>query len=359
MTFDRSTRLLALLLSSALIAGPALAQATPAVPARTTVQASLSEEVRFPSDRGTVLAGTLEKARGFGAGPFPVVVIVNGTGPWKRGGWVNIRARLLGNGIATLMYDKRGQGQSTGTFIDTIPAMERDVAAAVAFLRAHRDIDRRRVALLGASQGAVAAPMVASRDPVIAAVVMLVGPVGPRGKLFLDILRSHLKGAGKTPAQIERVATSVGTWMEARSRSAGVLEVGRQRKAAVAGFAEVGFTSSQAKDFVATLDHDVVLSMFEVAPDRALAKLRAPVLAIYGSKDDVIAPTSSVEAATAALSDNPDALVVAVPGMTHSLTRAVPVKTTGAAPEDRTMPVVTDIVGNWLAKRLKTVAPGR
>lgn len=323
-----------------------------AVSAQTNSPASIGEDVRFPSDPGAVLAGTLEKPRGRGAGPFPVVVIISGTGPWVRGGWVNIRARLLAGGVATLMYDKRGQGRSTGTFVDTIPAMERDVASAVAFLRTRSDVDGRRIALMGVSQGAVAAPLVAARDPGVAAVVMLVGPVGPRGELFLGILRGHLTRAGKTPAQIERVAASVGNWMEARSRRAGTVEIGRSREAAVAAFAQVGFTRAQADDFAKTLDDKVVLSMFEVAPDRALAALRAPVLAIYGSKDDVIAPDLSVAAATAALGANPDALVVAVPGMTHELTRAVPVTTAGPAPEDGTMPVVTDLVGDWLTRRL-------
>jgi alpha-beta hydrolase superfamily lysophospholipase len=73
--------------------------------------------------------------------------------------------------------------------------------------------------------------------------------------------------------------------------------------------------------------------------DRALAALRAPVLALYASADDVIAPNLSVEAALAALSDHPDALVIAVPGMTHELTRAAPQANPGAAPEDGTMPV--------------------
>jgi pimeloyl-ACP methyl ester carboxylesterase len=175
--------------------------------------------------------------------------------------------------------------------------MERDVAAAVAYLRTRRDIDPRRIALVGTSQGAVAAPMVAPRDPMIAAVVMLSGPVGPRGELFLSILRSHLGAAGKSPAQVERVAAAVGAWMEARSRSAETAEVGRLREAAVAAFAGVGFPRSDAGSFVVTLDNPVVLSMFEAAPDRALARVRAPVLAIYGSNDAIIAPALSVAAA--------------------------------------------------------------
>lgn len=324
-----------------------------------TSQSLANEEVRFPSDPGTMLAGTLEKPRGAGAGPYPAVVIISGTGPWTRGGWVNIRARLRASGIATLMYDKRGQGQSTGVFVDTIPAMETDVAAAVKFLRTRPDIGAGRIALLGTSQGAVAAPMVASRDPMIAAVVMLSGPIGQRGELFLGILRSHLKRAGKTPEQVAEVAATIGAWMEGRSRNGGAVELGQMREASVAAFAKVGFPGPQARDFVAALDNDVVLSMFEAAPDRALEALRAPVLAIYGSKDDVIAPALSTEAAAVSLRDNRDALIALVPGMTHELTRAAPATIAAAGSEDGTMPIVTDMVGDWLARRLTAVPQSR
>jgi pimeloyl-ACP methyl ester carboxylesterase len=329
----------------------------PAVFAQARIESAPGEEVRFESDPGIMLAGTLETPREFGAGPFPVAVIIAGTGPWTRAGFVNIRARLLASGIATLAYDKRGQGRSTGEFIDTIPAMERDVAAAVAFLRTRRDIDRGRIALVGMSQGAVAAPFVASRDRAIAAVVMLSGPVGPRGELFLNILRSHLRGNGKDPGQVERVAAAVAAWMEARSGSAEPAGVGRLREAAVAAFAEVGFPAAQAQQFVATLDNPVVLSMFDAAPDRVLAAVRAPVLAIYGSQDTILAP-ELVPAAVAALNDNPDALVVTIPGMTHELQRAAPMPSGGPV-ADSTMPIVTELVGAWLAQRLESAPSDR
>lgn len=320
--------------------------------AQQTRQAPLSEEVRYPSDPGTVIAGTLEKPPSADDRPLPVVVIISGTGPWTRGGWEKMRASLHAMGLATLVYDKRGLGQSTGTFVDTIPVMQRDVAASVAFLRTRKDIDHQGIALMGLSQGAVAAPLVAAADPAIAAVVILSGPVGPRGELFLGILRSHLKNAGKTSVQIDQVVAAVSAWMDARSRAADASETANLRKAAIDGFAAVGFPQDQAENFVTALDDDVVLSMFDVAPDRALEKLRMPTLAIYGSKDDVIAPYLSLEAATTALQGNPDALVVAVPDMTHELQRSTPAMNTAAAPEDGTMPVVTELVGNWLAKRL-------
>lgn len=318
-------------------------------------RASLGEEVRYPSDPGTVLAGTLEIPRAKRTGPLPVAIIISGTGPWLRGGWVNIRARLHAAGIATLMYDKRGLGQSTGTFTDTIPEMERDVAAAVAFLRTRRDIDPKGIALIGTSQGGVAGPLVASKDKAIAAVVTLSGPVGPRGDMFISILRSYLKGNGKNPGQVERVANAVSAWMDARTQNVAPANAGRMRTKAVDAFVEVGFPLAEAQKFAATLDTDVLLSMFDAAPDRNLAAVRAPVLAIVGSQDTILAP-DLVASTAAALDDNADGVVVVVPGMTHELQRARPIA--GAPPvEDSTMPIVTELVGAWLAARLPNKPP--
>lgn len=321
----------------------------PSAWAQAVDQTKTGDQVRISSDPGVVLAGTLQKPNG--TGPFPVAVIVAGTGPWKRGGFADIRTRLLAHGIATLEYDKRGQGESTGIFVDTLPAMERDVAASVAFLRNRHDIDPARIALVGQSQGGVAVPFVASHDPKIAAVVMLSGPVGPRGELFLSILRANLTTGGKSPEGIRAASAAVGAWMGARSRGVNAAELKQSRATAIASFGQIGLTE-KALD---ALDNDVVLSMYEAAPDQVLANVKAPVLAVYGSEDEIIAPTLSVRAAEAALSGNRDALVLAVPGMTHELQRATPDKAESQTGGDGTMPVVTDIVGAWLAKRLGTL----
>lgn len=310
--------------------------------------ARAAEEVRFPSEPGTTLAGTLERPSASGSRRTPAVVIVAGTGPWTRGGFEKIRAALLGSGIAVLQYDKRGVGKSTGTFIDTLPAMERDVAASVEYLRTRHDLDPDRIGLIGHSQGGVAVPAVASRDPRIAAVVVLSGPAGTRGDLFLGILRANLRSGGKSQDDADRVALAVGDWMEARSRGADAAKVAQARAAAILAFASVGL-SDGALD---VLDNPVVLSMYEAAPSEALATIRAPVLAIYGSKDDVIAPDLSVAAATAALAANPDALVVSVPGAKHELAPAVAQPGAAKAGGDHMVPAVVDLVGQWLTRRL-------
>src|SRR6266496_1492267 len=141
--------------------------------------ASLSEDVSIKSSPGVVLAGTLRTPTGHGSGPFPAVLLLGGSGPGWRGGLSPLMVRLLGDGIAVLEYDKRGNGRSTGEFVDSLDNMEADATAALKYLRNRADIDGSRIALVGHSQGGAVAPAVAAQDHAIAGVVMLAGPAAP------------------------------------------------------------------------------------------------------------------------------------------------------------------------------------
>ncbi len=329
------------------------ARATPAV---SSDQTPPTQEVHIASDPGVVLAGSLELPNGLA--PCPVVVVVLGTGPWTRGGFADIRTRLRAHGIATLIYDKRGQGRSSGAFVDTLPAMERDVAAAVAFLRTRPGIDASKIALLGISQGAVAAPEVASHDPAIAAVVALSGPVGSRADNFLTIMRANLAAGGRNRVEQDHILAATAAWMEGRSRRAAATEIAGLRAAAVNGLAANGFTRAQGEQFAATLDTLVVLSMYEAAPDEALRELHAPALLLFGTADPIIAADASLANAQAALVRNPDAMVVAVPGADHGFATADGGRRAakGDYSIDPTLPGVTRLVADWLIARLRPSA---
>ena len=93
-------------------------------------------------------------------GPMPGVVMVHGSGPSTRDGlwpWADMYARA---GIAVLIHDKRGTGDSTGSWwTATFEDLAGDAAAGVRFLQARPEIDPRRVGLHGMSQGGWVAPL--------------------------------------------------------------------------------------------------------------------------------------------------------------------------------------------------------
>ena len=85
--------------------------------------------------------------------------------------------------MATLCFDKRGVGQSTGTFVfvgakDSIAVFDDlagDMAAGVAFLRTRPEIDAKRIGLAGVSQAGWIMPL-AARKAQPAFMVLMVGP---------------------------------------------------------------------------------------------------------------------------------------------------------------------------------------
>jgi len=128
-----------------------------------------------------VLSGTLTRPRGTGA-RVPVVVTITGSGPQDRDGRLagingyrpfRALADTLGRrGVAVLRFDERGVGGSTGTYAGaTTQDFAADVRAALAWLRTRPDVDPRRLALLGHSEGGIVAPMVAATDSVAAVVL--------------------------------------------------------------------------------------------------------------------------------------------------------------------------------------------
>jgi dienelactone hydrolase len=110
-----------------------------------------------------------------GPGPHPAVVLVHGSGAATRniGFFTSIYERL---GIATLSFDKRGAGESTGNWKSApFTDLAGDVLAGVALLKGRADIDPARIGLDGSSQGGWIASMAASMSKDVAWVQVRVG----------------------------------------------------------------------------------------------------------------------------------------------------------------------------------------
>lgn len=95
-----------------------------------------------------------------GDGPFPLIVLVHGSGRTTRDEMANIVPRFLERGFAVMRYDKRGVGVSEGEFPRvgprnaglTIPQLARDAAAGYRAACAAPRIAPERCGFFGASQ---------------------------------------------------------------------------------------------------------------------------------------------------------------------------------------------------------------
>lgn len=178
-------------------------------------------EVEYDNDAGGVhLAGTLTIPEG--DGPHPAAILITGSGPQDRDEsimghkpFLVIADHLTRHGIAVLRVDDRGVGGSTGSISDsTTEDFAGDVMAGIEFLRQQRGIDASKIGLIGHSEGALVAPIVAAQTSrgtdEVAFVVLLAGPGLPGAQLLSIQLEAILRASGVSEESIAKQIASQG-----------------------------------------------------------------------------------------------------------------------------------------------------
>ena len=148
-----------------------------------TISRPNDAQINIPSN-GFSLAATLSKPAETAAARLPAVVLVGGSGPTDRDGLAagipilgQIAGALADAGYMVVRYDKRGIGQSGGRAeAASLTDYADDVRAAVKLLADRRDVDPKRIAIVGHSEGGLVALMAAAKDKRIAAVGLIATP---------------------------------------------------------------------------------------------------------------------------------------------------------------------------------------
>jgi dienelactone hydrolase len=221
---------------------------------------------------------------------------------------------LLRHGVAVLVYDKRGNGQSGGIYPGASPTagaidtLARDAAAATRFLAAQPEIDRTRVGLTGQSQAGWIVPLAASREPSVRFLVLFSGPAvtADENDIYQD-----LAGEGERPP----------TPMSEEAIDAKVIEHGPG-----------GFD-----------------------PIPSIRKLKIPALWLYGGKDTFIPPRLSARRlAPIAAESGRDFTVVDFPNANHALVETTTGLTSEMLRSDTFAPGLFTRVGAWLREHKLT-----
>jgi pimeloyl-ACP methyl ester carboxylesterase len=264
------------------------------------------------------LAGTLTLPKG--DGPFPAVVMITGSGPQDRDetlfghkSFLVIADHFARNGIAVLRCDDRGVGKSGGKQEGATSAdFATDTYAAVKYLQTRKEIDPKRIGLMGHSEGGLIAPMVAAAHPDdVAFLVLLAGPGLPGDEVLRTQLLAILTAAGeakdKTDLSVRLQRAAVGATLKA--------DAGKAKEAvkqAVQKFLDsltdaerklldLGKTTSDV--LVGRIADPWMVYFLRYDPRPTLGKVRCPVLAVNGGRDvQVVAGVnlSAVEAAVKA-----------------------------------------------------------
>jgi uncharacterized protein len=288
------------------------------------------------ADDGLPLVGTLTLPAG--PGPHPAVLLLHGSGRLDRDANTGrlrmelgppLAAALAQDGIATLRYDRRGVGATSGDWRATGFADNRhDAAAALRALAARPDIRADAVGVVGHSEGAVHA-MSLGAHPEVAAVVLLAG----FARLGEDALRW----------QARMIARDLPAFVRPALRALAVRQLARI-KASSTDVARVAGRKVNARWIRELLDHD---------PRPDLANIKVPVLAITGGKDIQVDPADLAEIRRLVPGE---VEVHRIPHLTHLLRRDPGRPSVRAYPRLMRRPVDADLlaqVAGWLARRFR------
>jgi alpha-beta hydrolase superfamily lysophospholipase len=247
------------------------------------VESGREQAVRFPS-AGAVLSGTLIKPSS--RAPHPAIVILHSSGHQSRNGPAGY-FRLLANyfaaqGIATLIYDKRGVGESTGHWANaSFDDLAGDGLKAIEFLKSQSDIDPRRIGLWGISQGGWLAPLAASRSSEAAFIISVSGPAVGTGEQEIYRVVNWLRKEGFTSDEVAAAQDHMKLFFAVVDGRAdwGLLEAStkRAREARWASFVQLPSSLNDLTWWSRMKSFD---------PATITAELTCPSLHLFGSLDD-------------------------------------------------------------------------
>src|SRR5579863_10331124 len=134
-----------------------------------------------------------------GNGPFPAVVLVQGSGPSDEDETIgpnkpfkDLAVGLASQGVAVFRYIKRTAKYRNSVDVAGFTADQEttlDAIAAVTVAAHQPEIDASRLVVLGHSFGGTMAPRIALRDPQVAGLVILAGSSRPLEKVIVEQLK--------------------------------------------------------------------------------------------------------------------------------------------------------------------------
>ena len=253
------------------------------------------------------LPGTLTLPKG--DGPFPLVVLVQGSGPHDEDETIgpnkpfkDLAWGLASQGVAVLRYVKRTKQYGIKSSDDPAALTVddetvNDARAAVAFAARQPAIDPKRIFVLGHSLGGYLAPRIAQNDPQVAGLVLMAGSCRPLEQIAIEQVR-YLVGISGLPADQaqERIAQA--------EQDAKVIESPDLKPGGMVRFAGVQIPASY------------FLDLRGYHPAEVAASLKIPILVLRGSRDYQVT-SEDFDAWKSTLGGHANATFKLYPGLTH------------------------------------------
>lgn len=315
---------------------------------RVTVSRPNDEPVKVPAN-GFSLMGTLSRPFDASPRPLPAVILVGGSGQTDRDESVygipifgQLASALADAGFIVLRYDKRGVGQSGGRAESAgLADYADDLKGAVRFMADRKDVDSKRIALVGHSEGGSVAMMVASGEKRVAALVLMATMGFTGAEVNMAQVRHQLDRSGRTDAEKQSTVD-----LQTRIQQAVLTGKGWE------GVPTPYRSQAETPYFQSLLAFD---------PSKVMPDIKQPMLIVQGMLDVQIAPANAerLEGLARARKNGGAIEVAKIPGVNHLLVTATTGETDeySSLKEKRISPAVASAVSGWLQKTF--AGPGR
>jgi pimeloyl-ACP methyl ester carboxylesterase len=319
------------------------------------------EEVSFAAADGKAnLAATLTLPQS--NAPFPAVLLVGGSEPNDRDEttaghktFLVLSDFLTRRGIAVLHYDKRGIAQSTGNYAAaTLEDFAQDAQLAFAYLKSRKEVDAKRLGIIGYSEGGILGALVATRSTDVGWLVLMGTPVTAGERTLLRQSELIARAGGLPEEQITRslefdrnayAVVREENNTEAMEKRLNVLV----EQSGLAQAMPPAALQAQIRVMSSPWFRDFLI----YDPEPVLEKLQCPVLALSGDRDLQVDSTENVPLLRKAYetSGNKDFTVVEIEGVNHLFQTAQSGSPALYGAIEETMaPSVLMAVGNWIVK---------
>lgn len=320
-----------------------------------------SEDVEYlNSVSGLKLAGTLTLPEN--AKNCPAVILISGSGSQDRDETIFehkpfavIADYLTRKGIAVLRLDDRGVGGSEGNIRDaTSDDFAGDVIAGLEFLKTRKEIDPKKMGLIGHSEGGLIAPIVAAKSKDVAFIVLLAGP-GINGEQILYVQGELInRASGLSDNQVNQNKNLQKAIFDIiLNEKDSAKQVDRlQRTYTNEMYPMMNNEQKKAIDArVNAINTPWFRYFLTYDPNSTLSKVKCPVLALNGEKDLQVPPKENLEAIKKALTEggNKNFKTMEIPGLNHLFQHCK----TGlvaeyAQIEETISPEILEIINNWI-----------
>lgn len=323
-----------------------------------------TEDVKFENKEANVtLAGTLSLPKK--EGNFPVVILITGSSAQNRDEeglghkpFLVLSDYLTKNGIAVLRFDDRGVAESTGDFAKaTTFDFAKDVQAGVEYLKTRKEINKKKIGLIGHSEGGLIANIVAGNSKDIDFVVLLASPGLSGDKLLLLQKELIERQSGIPEGEIQK---EQGIFRGAYDIVLAFSKFDDTFKSTINSYFKSKYAGSEndgkVKYYSSLINNFWLYNFIKIDPASILEKVKCPVLALNGSKDLQVPAAVNLEAIKSNLikAGNKKVTTKILPDMNHLFQECK----TGSPDEYQKIeqtfsPIALDEISKWVLGQTK------